>query len=526
MQPESDRSVTDVAIVGYGPTGQLLALMLGRQGHRVTVIDRWPDLYPLPRAVHFDHEIARLLQAAGVIDDVRQVLEDTGIYQWRNAKQQVLMAMDWRGMGPSGWPVSNLFSQPELERVLDRHVKKWPNVTVRQGWSVRGLTQDAEGVELDIERGSVESGTWHAAGERETLRARYVIGADGANSFVRRTLGVSMHDLGFAFDWLVVDVIPQTERVWEPKTWQLCDPARPTTIVPGGPGRRRWEFMLLPGETLEAMNQASVSWKLLEPWDIRPDNARLERHAVYTFRGQWANQWRSGRVLLAGDAAHLMPPFAGQGMCSGMRDSAALAWRLDGLLRGRLPDAVLDSYGPERSGHVQALVAFSVELGKVICITDPAIAAARDEQMLGAATDPNFQPPPPPQPRLGAGLHAADTLGSGLLAPQGEIEFQGRRGRFDDLVGRGWVLLARDARVLASLSPSQRAALQSQDTHIVNLGAGGVGDINGVYGSYLDSLGAVAVLMRPDFYTHGSAGDTDGLSLLIDQWHSSLGLPA
>lgn len=524
METTSGGGVTDVAIVGYGPTGQLLALLLGRQGHRVTVIDRWPDLYPLPRAVHFDHEIARVLQAAGVMDDVSRVLEDAGVYQWRNAKQQVLMAMDWRGLGPSSWPMSNLFSQPELERVLDRHVKTLPNVRVLQGWSVTGLTQDADGAELVIEPGRMEGGAWHAGGQQETLRAAYVIGADGANSFVRRTLGVTMHDLGFAFDWLVVDVIPRTEREWEPKTWQLCDPARPTTIVPGGPGRRRWEFMLLPGETPDAMNRAEVSWNLLAPWDIRPDNAQLERHAVYTFRGQWATQWRSGRVLLAGDAAHLMPPFAGQGMCSGLRDAAALAWRLDGVLRGRLSDVVLDSYGSERCGHVQDLVAFSVELGKVICITDPAIAAARDEQMLGAAAAPDFQPPPPPQPRLGAGLCATDTPGSGLLAPQGEVIHQSRRGRFDDVVGRGWVLLAREARTLEALSPAQRVALRSQDALVVHLGADGVTDLDGRYGAYLDSLGAVAVLMRPDFYCHGSAPDANGLSELVEQWRTSLGL--
>lgn len=526
----NDRDMADVAVVGYGPTGQLLALLLGRLGHRVVVVDRWPDLYPLPRAVHFDHEIARILQAAGVIDDVNRVAETIDTYQWRNARRELLLELDWRGIGPSGWPVSNMFSQPDLERVLDRHVKRLPDVTVHQGWSATALTQDGEGVRLDIERGEVRDGHWTPTGERGALAARWVIGADGANSFVRRSLGIAMHDLGFAFDWLVVDVKPQTEREWVPKTWQLCDPARPTTVVPGGPGRRRWEFMLLPGEQASDMNRASVAWALLAPWDITPANATLERHAVYTFRGQWAEGWRQGRVLLAGDAAHLMPPFAGQGMCSGMRDSMALAWRLDGVLRGRLGERVLDSYGPERCGHVQEMIGFSIELGKVICITDPAVAAQRDRDMLGAQAAPGYAPPPPPQPRLGAGLWHPGAPGAGLLSVQGEVHDGTRRARCDDLLGVRYTLIARDADMLASISPANRAALRSQEAALVHIGAsgagehGGLADVEGRYGAWLDALQCEAVLVRPDFYLHGGARDAAALNDLLDAWRDALAI--
>lgn len=489
----------DVAIVGYGPTGQVLALLLGRLGHRVTVIDRWPDLYPLPRAVHFDHEIARILQAAGVIDDVNAIAENIDVYQWYNAERQLLLELDWRGMGPSGWPNSNMFAQPDLERAIDREVKRQPTVTVHQGWSVTTIRQDgagAQGVSLDIERGEVQDGHWSATGERRQVRARWVIGADGANSFVRRALGIEMHDLGFAFDWLVVDVKPRTAREWKPKTWQLCDPKRPTTVVPGGPGRRRWEFMLLPGENASDMNRADVSWNLLAPWDITPANAELERHAVYTFRGQWALQWQQGRVLLAGDAAHLMPPFAGQGMCSGLRDSMALAWRLDAVLRGRLGEAVLESYGPERSAHVQQLIGLSIELGKVICITDPAIAAARDRDMIGALQQPGYQPLPPPQPQLGPGLWRLQSPGAGLLGVQGLVVREGRQARFDDLYGVHFTLIARDADALAAISPANRAALQAQNAVVLHLGPGGLDDVQGSYAAWLARLDCAAVLDR------------------------------
>ena len=515
---------TDVVIVGYGPTGQTLALLLGRLGHRVTAIDRWPDLYPLPRAVHFDHEVARILQAAGVIEDINRISEVAATYQWRNAKHEMLMNLDWSGGGPSGWPVSNMFSQPDLERVIDNHVKRQPTVTVYQGWSAHRMTQDAEGVRIEMERGELRDGQWVGVGERGEVRARWVVGADGANSFVRRTLGIEMQDLGFAFNWLVVDVKPDPKREWVPKSWQLCDPKRPTTIVPGGPGRRRWEFMLLPGETLAEMNRADVSWKLLEPWDVTPANATLERHAVYTFRGQWATQWRQGRALLAGDAVHLTPPFAGQGMCSGLRDSMALAWRLDAVLSGRLSDRVLDSYGPERLANVQAFINFAVELGKVICITDPEVAAQRDREMLAAQQQPGFAPPPAPRFPLGSGLWLDGAPDAGQLGVQGRIRSEGREGLFDDVLGVNFAVIARDAETLAAISAPNRAALQAQGAVLLHIGAGGIEDLDGRYQAWLDGLGCVAALCRPDFYLYGGARDTAELNRLLDAWRNALAI--
>jgi resorcinol 4-hydroxylase (NADPH) len=508
----------DVAIVGYGPTGQTLALLLALKGHRVVALDRWPKLYPLPRAVHFDHEIARILQAAGAIGDVSRVAETIDTYQWRNAEREMLIEMDWRGIGPSGWPLSNMFSQPELEAVLDRHVRAQPKVDVRQGWSARALAQDADGARLEIERGELRDGQWVAAGEVGVVRAKWVVGADGANSFVRSALGLEMHDLGFAFDWLVVDVKPREAREWTPKTWQLCDPRRPTTIVPGGPGRRRWEFMLLPGEKAADMNRAEVAWGLLEPWGMTPKNADLERHAVYTFRGQWAKQWRVDRALLAGDAAHLMPPFAGQGMCSGLRDSAALAWRLDAVLQGRAPASLLDSYGPERSGHVQQLIGFSIELGKVICITDPEVARQRDLQMIGARSQSGYQPPPPPQPQLGPGLWSEEAPGAGLLGVQGEIVLDGRRALADDLFGVRLAVIARDPALLESLSPENRRTLGKWDAVLVDVSPKSGVDVTGLYGDWLDRLGCQAALVRPDFYVQGGARDAAELNALVDDW--------
>ena len=223
------------------------------------------------------------------------------------------------------------------------------------------------------------------AAQTRELRARFAVGCDGANSFVRERIGSGWHDLGFQFDWLVVDVLPSDPAWSGPLNWQLCDPARPTTLVSGGPGRRRWEFMRLPHESADELDGEDAAWRLLAPWGVHPGNAKLERHAVYSFRARWADRWRSGRALLAGDAAHLMPPFAGQGMCAGLRDAANLAWKLDLVLRGAAHEALLDSYASERAPHVSAMIELSVALGRVICVADPAEAAARDPRMSAEA---------------------------------------------------------------------------------------------------------------------------------------------
>lgn len=518
----SGRLTASVIIIGYGPTGQVLALLLARRGHSVIVVERQPQLYPLPRAVHFDQEAARIFQAAEAIDDVNLISEPVAGYEWRNGQGDVLLAFDLSEKSTTGWRASTMFSQPELERVLDRKVKAQPSVRVLQGCEACALTQDDQGVTVTAARGELRDGIWRETGERIDIGAAFVVGADGANSFVRHALGIPVHDLGFAFDWLVVDVVPKIDRDWQPKNGQVCDPRRPTTVVQGGPGRRRWEFMLLPGEHAQQMNRPEVAWDLLAPWDVTPENATLERHAVYTFRAQWVETWRKGRAFLAGDAAHLMPPFAGQGMCAGLRDAAALYWRLDLALTGMGSELLFDSYGPERSGHVRAMIELSVELGKVICITDPEGAAQRDQEMLSARTRPDYQPPRPLLPPLGPGLHIPDTPGGGHLSPQGNVEFAGRVGLFDDVFGPHFALIARRDDDLRSITPENFAFLQSVDATLVALDQEGFRDVEGVYLNWLNSLNTVSVLLRPDFYVYGSARTSDELNAMVQRLSAEL----
>ncbi|MFH8802116.1 bifunctional 3-(3-hydroxy-phenyl)propionate/3-hydroxycinnamic acid hydroxylase [Streptomyces sp. NPDC017936] len=516
----------DVAIVGFGPVGQMLALLLGRQGYDVIALERWPDPYPLPRAAHFDHEVFRIFQAAGVGEEVRAVTDPVpDHYEWRNAAGEPLVRIDWSGNGPSGWPTANFFSQPQLEAVLAGAAENQATVTVRRGCEVVDLQPGGESVRLTI--GGADGGE---------VRARYVIGADGANSFVRSTMATSVTDLGFFYDWLVVDTLPHDQAEWSPKNWQLCDPERPTTIVSGGPGRRRWEFMRLPHENVEELRTPEAAWRLLEPWGRTPENTTIERHTVYTFQARWVDRWREGRLILAGDAAHQMPPFAGQGMCSGLRDAINLAWKLDLVLDGRADPALLDTYTSERSEHVQHAIGMSMALGQVICVLDPEAAASRDARMIATGADPRHALPPTPPPVLGDGILQRAPDGTrapdvGHLTPQYEVTHQGRTALLDDLTGGGFTVLTDGTAPLDALDATDRDFLAGIGAALVPLYTdsappGGYLDAPGGYLPHLREHGHVAAVVRPDFYLFGAAMDGPGLRELVGQLREQLQRPA
>ncbi len=521
--------IHDVAIVGFGPVGQTCALMLGRLGYDVVALERWPEPYALPRAVHFDHEIGRIFQAAGVGTEVKKVTDPVpDFYEWRAADDRTLLRIDWSGLGPSGWPVANFFSQPELESVLADAATALPTVQVSRGMEVTDIAEHDDHVELTVT---------DQTGGKHSVAARHVIGADGANSIVRQHMDTALTDLGFYFDWLIVDLLPHEQREWSPMNWQLCDPVRPTTIVSGGPGRRRWEFLRLADETIEELNTLDTAWRLLEPWGRTRDNSTIERHAVYTFQARWADRWHQGRLLLAGDAAHLMPPFAGQGMCSGIRDAANLAWKLDLVLRGVAPDELLDTYTRERSGHVQHAIHMSVELGKVICVLDPDAAEARNQRMVDAGADPRRAlPPPPPEVLTDGVIHRGPTGHpdgvAGSLSPQYPVSHRGRTGLFDDIVGHGFAVITSGADPRDVLNAGDLAFLDTLGAHLVPIVAAGADSTEGyadVEFGYLPNLtgqGHAAMIVRPDFYIYGAVADIADLPGLVRDLRTDLLLPA
>ncbi len=503
----------DIAIVGYGPVGQAAAILLGRRGWRVGVFERWPELYPRPRAVHYDDEVARVFQRIGISQALEAITEQATTYEWQNAEGQTLLLLDQTAPGASGWPASTMFSQPELERLLDRTAKEVAAVEVRQGWEVADLEDAGEEVRLSLRRGQARGGGFEPTGATDEVAASYVIGCDGANSLVRERMGTPVEDLGFAFDWLIADTVPRDPGLLAGVNLQRCDPRRPTTLVSGGPGRRRWEWMLLADETPEQVENERFVLERLAESGVGEDEVELERFTVYTFRARWAERWREGRMLLAGDAAHQMPPFAGQGLCSGIRDAVALDWRLDLVLRGRAHERTLETYTSERRAHLQHAIALSVELGKVICIADEGEAAARDEALLSLAADPNAPPIEPPPANLGPGIHAGN-------GPAGSLFPQGRAGGrlVEDSLEPGFALY-----VLAGDLPDKETAARLR-----RLGGSVVAvdeEYERVYHDWFAAHGCAAALVRPDFYVFGTASTAAQTGELVRRLEAALTNP-
>jgi len=474
----------DVCVVGLGPVGATLSCLLAKYGLRVFAADRSEEVYPLPRAAHFDDEIMRIFQQLGIVDAVLPHTQQASAYEFVNAERQVLLRFDNVGLRtPSGWFKAYMFHQPAVESALRALLRRSPLVDVELGWEFRSLEQaGADDVTASFE----------TEGGLRQVSARYLVGCDGAWSPVREGCGIALDDYGFDEPWLVIDARLTPGVEVPPDPLQLCDPARPTTCTMMGPGRHRWEFMLRPEDSPEqALEDANIrTW--LKPWGAA--GVEIERKAVYRFHGLVAKQWRQGRVLLAGDAAHQMPPFAGQGMCSGIRDAANLAWRLAFVVRRGADERLLDSYQVEREPHVRAIVEQAIGMGLVVCTLDPEVAAARDKTMLADRAAGRGAGPPAPAPTDGCFLRGS--AGAGEIFPQPWAQAaDGGALRLDDVLGDGaWLIhddhggqtVGADGVTWFHISAPIMAPFAQQ------------------LRAWLAAHGGKAVLVRPDRYVFGT----------------------
>lgn len=392
----------------------------------------------------------RIFQAAGLADDIAAASRTSskGMHFVNAEGRTLLIRRGLDGPGPHGWAGNWYFHQPDLDRILRASLTRFPNVRVHLGREI----------------GSVDE-----------LDARFVVGCDGARSLVRHAIGSRPRDLGLHQPWLVVDLLCDLDRprvkALPDHTVQLCDPARPMTVVNVGGRRRRWEIMLMPGDDPARLTEPEIFWPMIARW-IGPRDATLERAAVYTFHSVVQEGWRKGRLLLAGDACHQTPPFLGQGMCAGMRDAANLAWKLAAVVRDSADEGLLDTYESERLPHVRTFIELAVRLGAILQETDPAAAAARDRRFAAGAELFDF-----PQPQLGPGHRAAAPPPVGTIFPQPRLA-DGRL--MDEAIGPRFAVVGETA-LLRHLRPD--AAL-----------------LPGVGQDWLAERGARAALLRPDRY--------------------------
>lgn len=486
----SDTLNCDVVIVGGGPVGVTLAGLLAQRSVSVIVAEKAPEIHPLPRAAHIDHEGMRVLQEVGVAQQAMRTSRRGERYDFINAKGEVLLSFEsGERFAPAGWPTGNMIHQPSIEAHLREALAKLDPTALRSQWEATGFRESETGVVVEIVT---------PEGRRE-VHARYLIGADGARSTVRKSYEIDFDDLGFEEQWLVVDAIVHDFDRLPKFIMQVCDPVRPTTCSLMGEGRHRWEFMIKPGETAEELSTDESIARLLAPWNV--DGAiSIERKAVYNFRARIAREWRKGPVLLMGDAAHQTPPFAGQGLCSGLRDAANLAWKLAAIVRDGAPDSLLDSYQPEREPHVRATIEMAIMMGHTVCITDPSAAAERDRQMIaaraaGQSPDGTINYPP-----IVRGLILDGASGSGQYFPQ---PYAGDNGalKLDDVLGAGAWLITRTPA--APAAPVDGLVMVTLDDPCL-----------AVFSDALDHELALhdaeAVLVRPDRYIFGT-GDAGEL---------------
>jgi 3-(3-hydroxy-phenyl)propionate hydroxylase len=517
--------IYDALIVGFGPVGATLANLLARCGLRVGVVEAEAHIYDKPRAISFDHEVMRIFQFCGLAQRILPFTVPRNGTHFLGVDGGVIRRLDpLPPPYPLAWPPTSSFLQPELERELREGVARHATAEVFLRHEALAFTQDDAGVSLTVH--DLVQGT------QRVLRARVLLGCDGANSFVRRTLNVAVEDLGFDEWWMVVDARIVRPVELPPQGIQYCWPSRPSTYVPGPGTLRRWEIKLLPGEDPEAFGRRDNVERQIGRF-ADPACFEIWRSAVYRFHALLAQQWRFGRVFLLGDACHQTPPFLGQGLCAGIRDAANLAWKLAMVLQDGAPAALLDSYQEERKPHVRSTVATAKALGLVIGELDAEVARVRDQTLRAQLARGEVETIRQRLiPNLECGVIDRDPAarGAGTLFVQPRVKrvtsahVAGEPHLLEDLLAFRFLIATTSAHAQSWLSAESLALWRRLRGERIVIGAPPalasddvltVEAADTLFADWMAQMGCTAVVVRPDRYVFGAADNAQQLNRLV-----------
>lgn len=498
----------EVMIVGAGPVGVTAALLLAGRGISSVVLERHHAPYPLPRAVHADDEVFRILQAVGAHERFAEVSRSMPGMRLLDRNHAVMAEFGRDSTnGANGFPQASMFDQPELEEILLDLAEAHPLIDIRRGCVALDAVDHHDSATVTY---SGESGT-------RTLVASAVIGCDGTNSIIRDRIGTGLRDLHFQERWLVVDIRTETPlHVWA-GVHQICDPERAATFMHITGNRYRWEFRINERERAEQLAEPASLRRLLRPW-MTPDafdRAEIIRHAEYTFRARVADRWRRGHLYIAGDAAHQTPPFVGQGLGAGLRDVFNLTWKLAGVLQGSAPEAILNTYQTERRPHVTRTVRMAVAVGWALTGGQDRAAAVRRAGLSFICRLPGLSTAvlPASSPPLTAGPLVMRRTGkhrlNGRICPQPYLESDHGTTRFDDTLGDGFTLLTSGP--LPPICP-----IPSDVTHLALTALTWPDDSINTLTGWLESHAAYAVLLRPDRVVMATARHQCGVPDLLN----------
>ena len=516
--PESE-TIYDVALVGLGPVGATAANLLGKHGYKTVVIEQEGKIYDKPRAIAFDQEVMRIFQSISL---TKEILPFTTKYRpalYLGTKGQVIRRIDPSPEPfPLHWLPNYLFNQPGLEKTLRNGIERFNSVDVRLEHHLYSISQDDNYVQLSVRDLQSEL-------EYE-LSTRYLWACDGAGSPVRRMMTLPQEDLDFDEEWIVIDVRVNDPSTLPEKNIQYCEPGRPSTYVVGPGNHRRWEFMLNPGERPADVATKEHILEMLRRWGD-PSNFDIWRSSVYRFHALVAETWSRDRVFLLGDAAHQTPPFMGQGMCQGIRDTANLIWKLNQVERFNAPFTLFEHYEKERKPHVKALTEFTKSLGEIICERDPEKASLRDTRLVQELESGRMVTVRQNLiPNLTDGvlhLEKGEPLGpAGHLFPQPVVvNGSGTKLLLDDILGDGFSMVVRHSEILDQLSDENTEWFKSIGGQITVVSDGmpteaEITTLNDVLSSFFQTWDCSALLVRPDKYVFGGAADARSVSTLFN----------